>query len=151
MGNSQSAMSLSVYNRPVSLSRPKTASVNILGGIKGLEPVEAGEDGAATITERPQDPRFPADFELPPSLQMLARTGVEQARAENMAEIMQIKEKLAGNGVHVSMGVLQRAIMIPELEQCKPSEKQYPDAGAMLMANPFPKPKKKKKGKKKKK
>lgn len=40
-----SAMSLSVYNRPVSLSRPKTASVNVYQGVKGLRPQEVGEDG----------------------------------------------------------------------------------------------------------
>jgi len=40
--------------------------------------------------------------------------------------------------------------MIPEDVEFKetPGERKYPDPGAGLMENPFPKPKKKKKGKK---
>ena len=34
-----------MYNRPSTLNRPKTASVNVLHGIKGLEPVEVTEEG----------------------------------------------------------------------------------------------------------
>jgi hypothetical protein len=39
-GQEHAAMSLSVYNKPKALARPRTANVNILSGIKGLEPVE---------------------------------------------------------------------------------------------------------------
>ena len=41
--------------------------------------------------------------------------------------------------------------MYPEIIECPPAEKKYPQAVDGLMVNPFPKPKKKKKGGKKKK
>jgi len=41
--------------------------------------------------------------------------------------------------------------MVPEILECAPGEKKYPQPADSLMVNPFPKPKKKKKGKKKKK
>jgi len=46
---------------------------------------------------------------------------------------------------------LRKAIMYPEIIECPPAEKKYPQAVDGLMVNPFPKPKKKKKGGKKKK
>ena len=55
-------MSLSVYNRPAQLARPKTATVNILHGIKGLEPVDVNEEGVAI--EVVKDTRI-ADMQLP--------------------------------------------------------------------------------------
>ena len=79
---------------------------------------------------------------------MLARTGTEQARLDNLAEMTKIKEKLSRDGCPISMTVLQRAVMIPEDIEQNPEDKIYPDAGQNLMINPFPKPKKKKKGKK---
>jgi hypothetical protein len=49
----------------------------------------------------------------------------------------------------MSVKVLQTAIMIPEILECEPGEKKYPQTVEGLMVNPFPKPKKKgKKGKK---
>jgi hypothetical protein len=82
-----SAMSLSVYNKPRILARPKTANVNILANIKGLEPAE-GEEAAAS--EAPAaDPRI-ADFDIPDHMTMLARTGVEQRRLEQMVECEKI-------------------------------------------------------------
>jgi hypothetical protein len=52
----------------------------------------------------------------------------------------------------MSMGILEKAIMIPEDIEWKPQERKLPDCGHGLLVNPFPKPKKgkKKKGKKKK-
>lgn len=41
--------------------------------------------------------------------------------------------------------------MYPEIIECAPGEKKYPQPVDGLMVNPFPKPKKKKKGKGKKK
>jgi hypothetical protein len=46
-----SAMSLSVYNRPEQLARPNTAGVNIMAGIKGLEPVQLDAEGQPIILE----------------------------------------------------------------------------------------------------
>ena len=141
------AMSLSVYNRPAMLSRPRTANENILRGVKGLEPVEVDENG--TPIEQPVDPRV-AEMQVPEGLRMLARTGTEQCRLETMTECEKIKMKLATDGCPMSMAVLERAVMIPEDVEWLPGKREYPNAGQGLMVNPFPKPKKKKKGKKKK-
>mmetsp|Transcript_6749 Transcript_6749/g.11324 ORF Transcript_6749/g.11324 Transcript_6749/m.11324 type:complete len:82 (+) Transcript_6749:1681-1926(+) len=81
---------------------------------------------------------------------MLARTNTEQVRLETMMEMQQINQKLAKEGLPINMSVLRRAMMIPDENEVKPENKQYPDPGSNLMVNPFPKPKKKKKGKKKK-
>jgi hypothetical protein len=43
-------MSLSVYNKPKALARPRTAAVNILSGIKGLEATEVDENGLQVMT-----------------------------------------------------------------------------------------------------
>jgi hypothetical protein len=51
----------------------------------------------------------------------------------------------------MTVKVLQSAIMIPDVLECAPGEKKYPQTVEGLMVNPYPKPKKKKKGKKKKK
>ena len=60
-----SALSLSVYNKPSMLARPRTASVNIYQGVKGLEPPKVDEEGnAVIIEEEPVDERFP-EFEAP--------------------------------------------------------------------------------------
>ena len=48
----------------------------------------------------------------------------------------------------MNVKVLQTAIMIPDILECVPGEKRYPQTVEGLMVNPFPKPKKKKKGKK---
>ena len=79
---------------------------------------------------------------------MLARTGQDQARIENMVEMQQINEKLASAGCPMSMTVLQKAVMMPEDCEWQPGDRHYPTPGAGLMINPFPKAKKKKKGKK---
>ena len=69
-------MSLSVYNRPETLTRPKTAS-NIFSGVPGLEPVEVNEEGIPI--GRPEAPpsRIP-DFIIPETeewdLKMMPRT-----------------------------------------------------------------------------
>lgn len=61
----KSALSLSAYNRPDMLARPRTASVNIYQGLKGLEPPKVDDDGnPIIIEEEPADERFP-DFEVP--------------------------------------------------------------------------------------
>ena len=70
-----SAMSLSVYNRPEQLARPNTANVNILSGIKGLEPIEVNEEGQPIIREEVKS-RMP-DFQVPQGCEMLVRTGTE--------------------------------------------------------------------------
>jgi hypothetical protein len=51
-----STLSLSVYNRPAALARPKTASVNIFQGVKGLQPPEVNEEGL--IIEKVVDTRI---------------------------------------------------------------------------------------------
>ena len=141
-------MSLSVYNRPTSLATPKTAIVNILEGIKGLE--AAGTDEYGIPVEVPSDPRI-AEMQVPDGLQRLARTGTEQLRLEEMVEIQLVKDKLARDGCPMSMTTLQRAVTRPEEIEWLPGERKYPNPGESLMKNPFPKPKKKKKGKKKRK
>ena len=45
------------------------------------------------------------------------------------------------------MKTFERALLLPSEMQANITEKQYPEMGAFLMENPFPK-KKKKKGKK---
>ena len=60
-----SALSLSVYNKPDMLSRPRTANVNIYQGVKGLEPPKVDEEGnPIIIEEEPIDERLP-EFEVP--------------------------------------------------------------------------------------
>ena len=60
-----SALSLSVYNKPDMLARPRTAHVNIYQGVKGLEPPKVDEDGnPIIIEEEPVDERLP-QFEAP--------------------------------------------------------------------------------------
>jgi hypothetical protein len=46
------------------------------------------------------------------------------------------------------MGVLERAVMMPEDCEWMPGTREYPTPGAGLMVDPNPKAKKKKKGKK---
>lgn len=46
------------------------------------------------------------------------------------------------------MGVLERAVMVPEDCEWMPGAREYPTPGAGLMVDPNPKAKKKKKGKK---
>jgi hypothetical protein len=96
----QSAASLSVYNKPDMLSRPRTAHVNIYQGVKGLEPPRVDDDGnPIIIEEEPEDSRLP-EFELPKisdlpppektgmvnDCTMMPRTTVEQARQEQLLE-----------------------------------------------------------------
>lgn len=68
---SSSEMSLSVYNRPTSLARPKTAKVNLLEGLpiniaEKLEVQDLDENGLP-IEKAPAtvDERFPDAFEIP--------------------------------------------------------------------------------------
>lgn len=68
---SQSEMSLSVYCKPSSLARPKTAKVNLLEGLpmniaEKLEVQEVDENGVP-IEKPPKvvDERFPDAFEVP--------------------------------------------------------------------------------------
>jgi len=107
-------MSLSVYNRPSSLARPKTAKINILEGLgpnfleKLIQP-EVDENGVAIETPAPVvDERFPAEFTIPKTFEnktgfkvppstlftkdptMLTRSGTEQARLETMIEMQLI-------------------------------------------------------------
>lgn len=131
------------------LARPKTAAVNILKGVKGLEPVPVDEEGNP-LPQEPVDQRI-AEMQVPEGLKMLARTGTEQHRLEQMQECVMIKDRLARDGCHLPMTVLERAIMMPSDCEWKPQVREYPHAGTGLMVNPEPKPKKKKKGKKKKK
>ena len=142
-------LSLSVYNGTASLARPKTAAVNILKGVKGLEPEPVDEEGNP-LPQAPVDTRI-AEMQVPEGLKMLARTNTEQHRMEQMMECVQIKDRLAREGCAVPITVLARAIMMPEDCEWYPQVRQYPHAGEGLMVNPDPKPKKKKKGKKKKK
>ena len=159
-----SALSLSVYNKPDMLSRPRTANVNIYQGVKGLEPPKVDEEGnPIIIEEEPADERLP-DFEVPKisSLQMpedlgyvnectgLPRNNTEIARLEQYEECMRIKEKLAREGHTISMATLEKAIVLPSEQEWMAKARKYPSPGDFLMINPNPRPKKKKKGKKKK-
>ena len=78
-----SAMSLSVYNRPEQLARPKTANVNVFSGVPGLEPVEMTEEGAP-IARAEAPPCVIPDFDLPQThewdLKPMPRTAISQAR-----------------------------------------------------------------------
>jgi len=48
------------------LARPRTASINIYQGVKGLEPPKVDDEGNPIIVEEePVDERLPLDFELP--------------------------------------------------------------------------------------
>jgi len=103
-------ISLSVYNKPDMLARPRTASVNIYQGVKGLEPPKVDEEGNPVIVEEePIDERLPLEFELPKvsSTEMpenlgyvnlctqMPRTNTELARLEQYEECARIKAKLA--------------------------------------------------------
>lgn len=105
----KSALSLSVYNRPDMLARPRTASVNIYQGVKGLEPPKVDDEGNPIIVEEEAvDERLPpmtcpkvstllpvAKSGHPEDCTMIQRTGTEQQRLDNMIECERIKEKLA--------------------------------------------------------
>ena len=65
-----------------------------------------------------------------------------------MIELMSIKERLAHDGCHSNMKVLQRALLLPEDDIRTPGSFVYPNPSSGLMVNPFPKKKAKKKGKK---
>jgi hypothetical protein len=80
---------------------------------------------------------------------MLARTATTQTRLKSMEEVQRLSDKLARDGVPVSVNVLKRAMLVPDEQEIKPGTREYPDPGLLLMVNPFPKAKKKK-GKKKK-
>jgi hypothetical protein len=69
----ESTMSLSVYNKTTQLQRPKTAAVNILKGVKGLEPVPVDEEGNP-LAQEPVDQRI-AEMQVPEGLRMMCRTG----------------------------------------------------------------------------
>ena len=157
-----SALSLSVYNKPEMLARPRTASVNIYQGVKGLEPPKVDEEGNPIIVEEEAaDERFP-EFEVPKisSLEMPAdlgyvnectampRNNTETARLEQYEECSRIKEKLAREGYQISMGTLEKAIVLPSEQEWMAQARKYPSPGDFLMVNPFPRAKKKKKGKK---
>lgn len=45
---------------------------------------------------------------------MMARTGQDQSRLQNIVEMQKIKETLASKNCTISMGVLERAVMVPE-------------------------------------
>ena len=70
-------MSLSVYNKPVALARPKTAKddKSFLAAIPGLLPATAEEEGVAPIQQETES-RI-ADMDVPQGLKMLARTGTD--------------------------------------------------------------------------
>ena len=55
-----------MYNKPAMLARPRTASVNIYQGVKGLEPPKTDEEGNPIIMEEePVDERLATEFEVP--------------------------------------------------------------------------------------
>ena len=155
-------LSLSVYNKPDMLARPRTANVNIYQGVKGLEPPKIDEEGnPIIIEEEPVDERFP-EFELPKistwemdptygyvnECTQMPRTNTEMARLEQIEECSRIKEKLAREGYQISMAVLEKAIVLPSETEWMAKDRKYPSPGDFLMENPFPRDKKKKKGKK---
>ena len=84
MKKTASALSLSVYNRAQALARPRTANVNILQGVKGLEPVPMDEEGNP-IEQEPEDQRI-AEMKTDGGLKMMPRTGTEMYRHEGMVE-----------------------------------------------------------------
>ena len=158
----ESALSLSVYNKPDMLARPRTANVNIYQGVKGLEPPKIDEEGNPIIVEEePVDERLP-EFEVPKisALEMdptlgyvnectaMPRTNTELSRLEQIEECYRIKERLAREGYPISMGTLEKAIVLPSEQEWMAKERKYPSPGDFLMVNPFPRAKKKKKGKK---
>ena len=79
---------------------------------------------------------------------MITKDAVDQYRQDEMLELMSIKERLAHDGCHSNLKVLQRALLIPEDAIRVPGTFIYPNVTAGLMVNPFPKKTKKKKGKK---
>ena len=113
------------------------------------------------MEEEPVDERLP-EFEAPKisSLEMpedlgyvnectvLPRNNTEIARLEQYEECYRIKEKLARDGIQISMGTLEKAIVLPSEQEWMAKARKYPSPGDFLMINPFPRAKKKKKGKK---
>jgi hypothetical protein len=68
-----------------------------------------------------------------------------------MAEVNEVKSKLALRGVPVDFGSLSAALLVPEdLPPARLTAQDMPDYGAKMMVNPFSKLGKKKKKKKKK-
>ena len=131
------------------------AQEKICKGIPGLKPVIFDEEGNPVVAEEPAEGEAGGDMQqriaemdLPADLKPLQRTFSNQTRIEGFLECRRIKDKLAKDGCLVSMNTLERAVMVPSDMEFVPGEKKYPDCGAGLMENPFPKPKKK--GKKKK-
>ena len=89
-----SAMSLSVYNKPTSLARPRTAKLHIgPWGPSAFDPAAVaaaeGEPAKAPVEEAPAEEeagRF-TKWENTENLQMVPRTSAAQARQESMIEI----------------------------------------------------------------
>ena len=87
-------MSLSVYNKPSSLARPRTAKLHIgPWGPSNFDPTAVvaaeGEPAKAPVEEAPVEEeggRFPK-WENTENLQMVPRTSTAQARQESMIEI----------------------------------------------------------------
>lgn len=106
-------MSLSVYNKPTSLARPRTAKLHIgPWGPSNFDPAAAvaaeGEPAKAPVEEAPVEEeggRFPK-WENTEGLQMVPRTAAAQARLEAMTEIQQIKDRLAKDGCPMTVQVL---------------------------------------------
>lgn len=83
------------------------------------------------------------------SLEKVMKSGNDNFRQEQYAQVMSIKNRLSNDGYPIDLHKLQRAILMPEEEMVTLNECKYPDPTIDLMKNPFPKAKAKK-GKKKK-
>lgn len=76
---------------------------------------------------------------------------ISEGRLAQMAEMNEVKSKLALRGVPVDFGSLSAALLVPEdLPPARLTAQDMPDYGAKMMVNPFSKLGKKKKKKKKK-
>ena len=70
---------------------------------------------------------------------------IRHAKGEEIAEIDNLKNKLAAEDIPFKVEVIKKAFELPKEDEFKVTK--YPDMADYLMKNPFPKKKKKKKGK----
>ena len=76
------------------------------------------------------------------------RNGLGCFRLQQQQEIEVIKRRLAREEISCDAATLERAVLMPEEQDCDLLERKYPRIECNLMINPFPKEKKKKKKKK---
>lgn len=124
--NETGRSTLSAYQNAV--NRPKTAVPRPLSSGALSRPMSAVTTGLGSLQNYP----------------------ISDGRLAQMAEINEVKSKLALRGVAVDFGSLSAALLVPEdLPPARLTAQSMPDYGAKMMIDPFSKLGKKKKKKKK--